>query len=105
MPKSKIAIRRASARSPDTWPIIWRVVAPGAGNYGHDMVFIETDDEEAARQEYVGLRRTQWPVRLEQVRCGPLPGGAEGSLRKIHDAGLQNSGETLRPVVGAWTDT
>lgn len=40
----------------EQWPIIWRVVAPACGSYDHDMVFLETESEEAARRHLHGLR-------------------------------------------------
>jgi hypothetical protein len=58
---------------PSTWPVFWRVVAPGAGSYNHDMVFLETEDEAKARKSFRTLRRGRWPVRLERISCGPLP--------------------------------
>jgi hypothetical protein len=46
-------VAQSSASDRHTWPVIWRVVAPSAGSYDRDMVFIETPDEhkaEGARQ-------------------------------------------------------
>ena len=57
----------------ESWPVIWRVVSPGAGSYDHDMVFLETESEAYAVKQYASLRRSDYPVRIEQVRCGPLP--------------------------------
>jgi hypothetical protein len=89
---------------PDTWPTFWRVIAPGAGSYDHDMVFCETEDETKARREFSALRRADWPVRLELVRCGPLPGDHVKSLETVRAANAQNPGTKLRLTLGAWTD-
>jgi hypothetical protein len=50
---------------------IWRVTAPAAGNDEGDITLIETPSETVARGYYERLRSSRWPVRLEQVRCGP----------------------------------
>lgn len=89
-------------RAHDTWPVIWRVVAPRAGNYNNDMVFIETDDEREARRHYFGLRSAGWPVRYERVQCGPLPTGAMARLEALRAAGAQNAGDDFPHVAGYW---
>ncbi|HEY6483948.1 MAG TPA: hypothetical protein VIY54_10535, partial [Steroidobacteraceae bacterium] len=66
-------MNKPTPKSVKTWPILWRVVAPGAGSYDQDMVFIETADEAEARRSHAYLRRKKFPVRLERVACGPLP--------------------------------
>jgi hypothetical protein len=50
---------------------VWRVTVPAAGNDEGDITLIETPSETAARTHYERLRLSTWPVRLEQVRCGP----------------------------------
>jgi hypothetical protein len=90
--------------NPDTWPVIWRVVAPSAGSYDHDMVFIETADEQVARTHFRSLRRTGYPVRLERISCGPLPRGADERLLELRKATPQNVGAGMRQVPGAWSD-
>jgi hypothetical protein len=50
--------------------VIWRVMAPAAGNDDGDTTLLETQSELAARHSYERLRLSRWPVRLEQVRCG-----------------------------------
>jgi len=88
--------------APEQWPVVWRVVAPRAGSYGHDMTFIETDSEEEAMRELRGLRRSGWPVRLERVQCGPLPAGAKRNLEMLRAAGPQNAGDAFPHVAGYW---
>jgi hypothetical protein len=90
--------------SPDTWPVIWRVVAPGAGSYDHDWVMCETDDEAEARRIYIERRRGGFPVRLERVSCGPLPKGFTSKLAKLRASKPQNPGTRLRPVLAGWED-
>jgi hypothetical protein len=51
--------------------VLWRVVAPAAGNDEGDSTLIETPSEAVARDYYDRLRSSRWPVRLEQARCGP----------------------------------
>jgi hypothetical protein len=88
---------------PDTWPIVWRVVAPAAGSYNHDMVFCESEDEAEARRTYRSLRAGGgWTVRLERVSCGPLPEGAKVSLADARASNPQNPGVKMRPVLGHW---
>ena len=107
MAASKVTAIRAEAApradSPDSWPIIWRVVAPGAGSYDHDMVYADTEDEEYARHEYRQLRRAGHPVRLERVQCGPLPERAQRALTEAHNHNPQNPGRNdLRSIPGYW---
>jgi hypothetical protein len=59
---------------PSTWPIVWRVTAPAAGGYDHDVVFLEAEQEEEARERLEAVRESGFPARLERVACGPLPG-------------------------------
>jgi hypothetical protein len=92
----------AHPERPETWPVIWRVVAPSAGCYDRDMVFLETEDEGEARKGYKAQRSAGWPVRIERVSCGPLPQAAEGSLAKVRSANAQNPGANMRPVLGYW---
>jgi hypothetical protein len=100
MPKRKSS---ASSANVDQWPVIWRVVAPNCGSYGHDMLFIETADEGSAREKYRSLRCAQWPVRLERVQCGPLPANAKSDLAKLYGANAQNPGDVMRAIPGRWT--
>lgn len=93
----------ASAEKPDSWPVVWRVVAPSCGNYGHDMVFLETGAEVEARERYRNLRRTGWPVRLERIHCGPLPTGATENLKRLHALNAQSPGSALSEIQGYWT--
>ena len=95
---------RALARpdSPDTWPVIWRVVAPGAGGYNHDTVYLETPSERDAQHAHRQLLQSRYPVRLERVHCGPLPTGAERSLATMRKQNPQNSGDEPRPILGKW---
>jgi hypothetical protein len=85
---------------PSTWPILWRVVAPCAGSFNHDMVFIETRDEEEARNSLCALRRS-WPVRIERVSCGPLPAQAASNIVLLRATNAQNPGDG-RPLLAAW---
>ena len=85
------------------WPVIWRVVAPGCGSFDTDMVFIRTKDETEARRRFNGLLRAKWPVRLERVACGPLPGDAKKAITKVRSANPQNPGTNLRADPGFWT--
>lgn len=94
--------RATQSADPDTWPIVWRVVAPAAGGYNHDLTFIETDDEREARKRFAGLRRAGYPVRLERVSCGPLPAGAEANLAALRAHSPQNVGDQAREVLGYW---
>jgi len=94
--------RAARGAAPQTWPVIWRVVAPRAGSYNHDMVFIETEDEREARQQFHALRRTGYPVRVERVECGPLPAGSKANLVALRAANQQNAGEGMPKVAGYW---
>jgi hypothetical protein len=89
-------------RDPSTWPVIWRVLAPHAGSYDHDSVYIETAKESDARSCYAHLRRRGYPVRLERVSVGPLPKGAEATLAEHRAMNPQNPGTTMRPIPGAW---
>ncbi|ANO50838.1 hypothetical protein BA177_06125 [Woeseia oceani] len=89
----------------EKWPIIWRVTAPAAGSYDKDMVFCESDSREEALTEYRALRRAGWPVRVEQVRCGPLPKTYVNELKKIRERNAQNPGTTMREVPGGWTES
>lgn len=88
------------ADDPDTWPVIWRVVAPGRGSYDHDMVYVEVPDEPTARASFDALRADGHPVRLERVQCGPLPEGATALLRRLRATNAQNPGTRLQPVIG-----
>jgi hypothetical protein len=88
---------------PDTWPVVWRVVAPAAASYNHDWVFLETEDEAEARQAYRNLRAGgEWTVRIERVSCGPLPKAAKVSLGELRAMNPQNPGAKMRPVLGYW---
>jgi hypothetical protein len=105
--KKRAAVKaagRAPARpdDPSTWPIVWRVVAPTAGSFNHDMVFIETEDEEEARKSFRGLRRQSWPVRLERVSCGPLPPQATANIVLLRATNAQNPGGEPRNLLAAW---
>jgi hypothetical protein len=100
--KPTVAIPEIS--DPSTWPLIWRVVAPCCGSHDHDMVFIETKDEQNARAHLRSLRRTGYPVRLERTSCGPLPRGADERLLELRQASPQNPGTSMRQVLGAWSD-
>jgi hypothetical protein len=93
--------RRPDPRRPETWPVIWRVVAPGASTYGHDWVFLESEDERNARKEFGGLRRCGWPVRLERVSCGDLPAQPHMSLDRLHTSN-NTRGSRRPPTRGAW---
>jgi hypothetical protein len=86
----------------DQWPVIWRVVAPACGSYDHDMVFLETADEAEARRRWRYLRRTDWPVRLERVQCGPLPAKAKKKLEEVRDRNGQNPGTSMREIPAYW---
>ena len=88
----------------ENWPVIWRVVSPGAGSYDHDMVFLETESEADAVKQYQRLRRTGWPVRIEQVRCGPLPADFIKDLAIVRDANAQNPDTKMREIPGAWSN-
>ena len=88
--------------APDTWPIVWRVVAPAAGGYDHDMVFLETDDETEARRRLDSVRESGFPARLERVACGPLPGDARKALSALRAESPQNPGADMREVLGHW---
>jgi hypothetical protein len=88
--------------SPETWPVVWRVVAPGAGSFDHDMTFLSTEDEAEARSMYRSIRAEQWCVRLERVQCGPLPKDAERELTELRATNPQNPDTSLRPVDGFW---
>lgn len=68
---------RRTSSNPESWPIVWRVVFPACGNNGRDMVMLESPDAAEARSRYLGTRRGGYPVRLERVSCGPLPGNFE----------------------------
>lgn len=92
----------ACRTSPEAWPTIWRVVAPRAGSYNHDMVFLETEDEREARRQLHALRRAGYPVRFERVECGPLPAGAKADLVALRAANPQNAGEGFPKVAGYW---
>jgi hypothetical protein len=88
----------------EDWPVVWRVVAPAAGSYDTDMVMLETEDEEDAFRQFRRLRCTGWPVRLEQVRCGPLPDRYESRLAALRKGNSQNRDTEMRTIPGAWTD-
>lgn len=95
-------ISKPKPNNPETWPVVWRVVAPGAGSFDHDMTFISTDDEAEARSVYRSLRASQHCVRLERVQCGPLPQDSERKLTELRASNPQNPGTRLRPVAGLW---
>ncbi len=88
----------------ENWPVIWRVVAPGAGSYDHDMVFLETESEADAVKQYTRLRRGGYPVRIEQVRCGPLPARYVEKLPELRGMNAQNPGTKMREIPGAWSN-
>jgi hypothetical protein len=88
--------------SPDTWPVIWRVVAPGAGSYDRDMVFLETPIEADARSCCTSTRRQGLPTRLERVSVGPLPKGSEATLAELRGANAQTPGTKMRAIPAAW---
>jgi hypothetical protein len=88
---------------PETWPVVWRVVIPGAGSYDHDWVMVETEDEAEARGDYRARRSGGWPVRLEKVQCGPLPKDHKAAIAETRAASPQNPGSKARPILGAWT--
>lgn len=87
---------------PSTWPVLWRVVAPTAGSFNHDMVFTETEDEQEAEKSLRALRRQGWPVRLERVACGSLPPKAVTSIVLLRSTNAQNPGGVPRPILGVW---
>ena len=87
---------------PDTWPVIWRVVAPRAGSYNSDFVVWEDQDEGVARRIYGQRRREGWAVRLERVCCGPLPKEAEAFLKELRTQTPQNPGAEMPAVLGYW---
>jgi len=86
----------------EKWPVIWRVVAPACGSYDHDMVFLQTEDEQEARSRWLGLRRRDWPVRLERVQCGPLPAKAKAKLKEVRETNAQNEGAQMREIPAYW---
>lgn len=94
----------AKSRDIATWPTVWRVVAPRAGSYDHDMVFTETEKEGEARKSYGALRRAGYPVRLEYVCCGPLPKNAMRDIGSLRASNAQNPRATPRPVLGFWME-
>jgi len=73
------------------WRVLWRVLVPGAGGYGHDMVFLETDSEAEARKRYHGALRKDWPVCLERVERGPLPHVSEKAIAQLVAAAPKNA--------------
>jgi len=89
-------------RSRNGWKVIWRVVAPCAGSYDHDMVFGDGLTEAAARRMFDGLRKGGHAVRLERVECGPLPNKAAGTIEKVRSLSPQNPGTKMRAIPGAW---
>jgi hypothetical protein len=101
----KQQMTEAERAMPAAWPTYWRVVAPCAGGYDHDLVFICTTDEAKARTMYAGLIESEHPVRLERVSCGPLPAGYSESLAELRSASPQNAGAAMRPVLAAWEVT
>lgn len=92
-----------STQHADTWPVVWRVVAPGAGSYDRDMVFAEVEHEDMARRELAAARRAGWPVRLERIACGPLPPNAERRLIELRSTNAQNAGAEMRKIGGMWS--
>jgi hypothetical protein len=95
------ARRSPTPRDSTTWPVMWRVVAPRAGSYDQDMVFMETDDETAAREHHRALRRARYPVRLERVHLGPLPKNAVETLTKLRSSN-EGPSARLREIRGFW---
>jgi hypothetical protein len=96
--------RRIDASSPETWPVVWRVVAPNAGGYSHDMVFITTEDETEAHERFEALCSGGYPVRLERIQCGPLPADSQPKLAELRRANGQNPGQEELPTIqGYWT--
>lgn len=90
------------ADDPATWPVIWRVTAPAAGSYNHDIVFLECEDEVDAREHLQAVRASGFPARLERVSCGPLPCDARTALMALRAENPQNPGARMREVLGAW---
>ena len=74
---------RGKASDPDSWPVVWRVVAPDCGAYGQDLVMLESDDEAEARRQCTAMRRGGWPVRLERAQQQPLRRNAGPGLAKM----------------------
>jgi hypothetical protein len=102
--KSNRVTTRPSSQDPSTWPVVWRVVAPAAGSYDHDMVYLATEDEGQARSFYRELRRGHHPVRLERVSCGPLPQDAKDVLDQMRSASPQNPGSSIGEIPGFWQE-
>ena len=104
-PRNRSRLSTATTPRPDnpaTWPVVWRVTAPAAGGYDHDLVFLETENEDQARRYLAGVRRSGFPARLERVACGPLPGDARAALPALRAESPQNPGARMRQVLGAW---
>lgn len=60
---------------PSTWPVLWRVVAPTAGSFNHDMVFTETTSNGVCGKPSGrrGTSRTGQPLRMSTIAppaCG-----------------------------------
>ena len=96
------SLREAQPNEPSTWPVVWRVVAPAAGSYDHDMTFLETEDEAEAQRQLEALRCSGSPVRLERVQCGPMPRGSQAALSSLRAVNAQNPGAAMRDVLGSW---
>lgn len=94
---------RPDSDRPETWPVVWRVVAPRAGSYNYDGTFFETQVEAEARKWLKRCRADGYPVRLERIACGPLPVGSRASLQRMRNRGTQNPGATKLPAfAGFW---
>jgi hypothetical protein len=76
----------APAVSPDTWPVLWRIVLIEAD--GESSVVDEVECADFARRRAAELREFGWPVRLERIAREPLPPDApslESARRKLRD--------------------
>ena len=103
MTTKEITRNTAVERYTKDWPVIWRVVAPAAGSYDHDMVFLETESREEAIKFFRTSRRSGYPVRVEKVCCGPLPQDYECALTKWRNLNAQNPGSAMRRIPAAWS--
>ncbi len=88
---SAIMKRTRAADPRHGWRVLWRVIVPGAGGYGSDMVFIETDDEAEARECWRNWRHRRWAVCLERIERQPLPAGSEKAIAQLVAAAPKNA--------------